>query len=300
MAEVLIPTPQLDFDPTEVAVSWSVLTRLGHRVVFATPDGAVARGDELMLTGEGLDPWGFMPGLRRLVGIGRPLRAGAVAREAYARMEKSPEFRNPIRWEAIDLDTVDGALFPGGHRARGMRSYLESETLQRSAVDAFRRSMPIAAICHGVLLLARSIDSNTNRSVLYGRNTTALTWALERKAWRIARLTRFWDPNYYRTYNERPGEPAGYMSVQSEVTRALARAADFRDVSPNEPDAAIKSSGRVRDRFDDERAAFVVRDGNYISARWPGDVHTFAKQFADLLAAGSAQQRAGSPSLLPK
>jgi hypothetical protein len=26
-----------------------------------------------------------------------------------------------------------------------------------------------------------------------------------------------------------------------------------------------------------------VHDGNYISARWPGDVHTFARTFADTL-----------------
>jgi hypothetical protein len=34
---------------------------------------------------------------------------------------------------------------------------------------------------------------------------------------------------------------------------------------------------------DDARPAFVVQDRNYISARWPGDVHTFAKTFAGLL-----------------
>jgi hypothetical protein len=26
-----------------------------------------------------------------------------------------------------------------------------------------------------------------------------------------------------------------------------------------------------------------VRDGNYVSARWPGDAHTFAKTFAAML-----------------
>ena len=37
MATVLIPMLSKDFDPTEVAVSWKVLKRLGHSVVFATP-----------------------------------------------------------------------------------------------------------------------------------------------------------------------------------------------------------------------------------------------------------------------
>jgi putative intracellular protease/amidase len=40
----------------------------------------------------------------------------------------------------------------------------------------------------------------------------------------------------------------------------------------------------VRDTWDDSRAAFVVRDGNYVSARWPGDAHTFARRSAEVLA----------------
>jgi hypothetical protein len=96
LARVLIPTPSVDFDPSEVAVSWQVLTQGGHDVVFATADGQIARGDEVMLSGEGLDPWGLVPGLRRGVVIGRFLRADRDARDAYARMEDAAEFRAPI------------------------------------------------------------------------------------------------------------------------------------------------------------------------------------------------------------
>jgi putative intracellular protease/amidase len=283
MATVLIPIPQLDFDPTEVAVSWAVLSRLGHVVRFATPDARPAAGDPMMISGEGLDPWGFVPGLSRLTLVGRALRADKRGRAAYAEMLEAPSFREPIAWSDIDLDGLDGLLLPGGHRARGMSAYIESPALQALVVQGFRRDMPVAAICHGVLLAARSVDPDTGRSVLDGRRTTALTWAMERLAWRLTRVTRFWDPGYYRTYRERPGEPAGYMSVQQEVTRALARPEDFHDVDPAEPDARLKSSGRARDRLDDERPAFVVRDRNYLSARWPGDAHTFAKRFAAML-----------------
>jgi putative intracellular protease/amidase len=73
------------------------------------------------------------------------------------------------------------------------------------------------------------------------------------------------------------------MSVQQEITRALARPEDFLDVPPDAPDYRRKTSGMTRDTWADERPAFVVRDGNYISARWPGDAHTFAKQFAAVL-----------------
>ena len=47
-----------------------------------------------------------------------------------------------------------------------MRSYIDSEVLQRLVVDAFRREMLVAAICHGMLLAARSVDPSTGRSVL--------------------------------------------------------------------------------------------------------------------------------------
>lgn len=135
-------------------------------------------------------------------------------------------------------------------------------------------------ICHGVLLAARSIDPATGRSVLYGRRTTALTWRLERTAWQLTRLTRFWDRDYYRTYTEEPGQGRGYMSVQSEVTRALENPTDFRDIARNSPGWRRKSSGMVRDTATDSGPAFVVDDGNYLSARWPGDTHTFAKMLS--------------------
>lgn len=222
-------------------------------------------------------------GLRRLVVLGRVLRADAVARAAHRALLDDPAWRKPLAWQEITLDgteAFDGLVLPGGHRARGMCEYLESPVLQGLVVDAFRRGLPVGAICHGVLLAARSVDPATGRSVLHGRRTTALTWQLERTAWQVARRSRFWDPDYYRTYREEPGQPEGYMSVQQEVTRALAAPADFLDAAG---ESARKTSGRSRDRPDDDGPAFVVEDGDYVSARWPGDVHTFAAKFATRL-----------------
>jgi putative intracellular protease/amidase len=285
VGKVLIPIPSRDFDPSEVAVSWSVLKRLGHAVAFATPDGRPGQADDLMLTGEGLDIWGLIPGLKRFPVIGRLMRANEAARRDYAAMLDDAAYRAPLRWEEARREDFDGLVLPGGHRARGMRAYLESTVLQNLVAHFFAADAPVAAICHGVLLAARSRAVDSRRSVLFGRRTTALTWALEKKAAQVGRIVRFWDPNYYRTYVDAPGEPQGYMSVEQEVTRALKRPADFLDVPADAPDYRRKAGGMVRDTFDDDRPAFVVRDGNYVSARWPGDVHTFAKTFAGLLPA---------------
>jgi putative intracellular protease/amidase len=285
VARVLFLLPARDFDPSEAAVSWRVLVNAGHVVGFATPEGQPAVADDIMVTGKGLDPWGTIPVLRNWPLIGLLLRANRDAREAYAGMIGDPSYLAPQRWDAVDASAFDALLLPGGHRARGMRDYLESEILQRHVIGFFEANKPVAAICHGVLLAARSVSKQTGRSALYGYRTTALTWALERSAWSLARVMRFWDPNYYRTYLEQDGQPDGFMSVQQEVTRALARAEDFRDVPATDPDYRRKTSGLQRDSIDDATPAFVVRDRNYVSARWPGDAHTFAKTFADMLSA---------------
>ena len=281
MGTVLIPIPDRDYDPTEVAVSWQVLRANGHQVVFATESGAPGVADDIMVTGRGLDFWSAIPVLGAITVVGRMLRANKAARRAYQDMLASAEHQHPSSWAEATLDGIDGLLLPGGHRARGMRSYIDSERLHRLVVDAFARGVIVGAICHGVLLAARSVDPATGHSVLYGRRTTSLTWALERTAWRLSRITRFWDRDYYRTYREEPGQPSGYMSVQSEVTRALKDPADFCDVERGSPHWRTKTSGMARDTATDSRPAFVVDDGTYLSARWPGDAHTFANVLSD-------------------
>jgi putative intracellular protease/amidase len=283
MATVLIPLPARDFDPTEAAVSWKVLSSAGHAVRFATPDGTRSFADDLMISGEGLDPWGFVPGLRKLKVIGAMVRANADGRAAYAELERDAAFLAPLRYDVLGGARFDGLLLPGGHRARGMRPYLESEVLQSLVVRAFAENVRVAAVCHGVLLAARSISPATGRSVLHGRRTTSLTSSQEHLAANVGRIARFWDGDYYRTYVEKPGEPCGYMGVEAEVTRALASPDDYVNVPKDAPDYGLKTDSRHRDTMVDARPAFVVRDGSYLSARWPGDVHTFAKTFAGML-----------------
>jgi putative intracellular protease/amidase len=167
-----------------------------------------------------------------------------------------------------------------------MRDYLESPVLQALVRDFFAVDKPVAAICHGVLLAARS-KTTEGTSVLHGRRTTSLTWAQERAASRLAHVGRWWDRDYYRTYPDAPGDPEGYMSVEQEVTRALANPGDYVDVLPDAPHRRRKTSGLARDTITDPTPAWVVRDGNYVSARWPGDAHTFARTFSDVLNAAA-------------
>jgi len=279
---IVMPIPRQDFDPTEVAVSWKVLTDMGFEVVFATPDGMPAEADAIMLDGIGLDPWSWVPGLRHLRVIGLMLRANADARRAYREMQSSAAFGAPLAWSALRSDAYDALILAGGHRARGMREYLESPVLQQFVATYFATGKPVGAICHGVLLAARSHNS-LGQSVLHGRRTTALTWVQERAADRLARVGRWWDPGYYRTYAEEAQQPAGYMSVEQEVARALAAPADFIQVPADAADRLRKVSGLHRDSIADMRPGWVVVDGNYVSARWPGDAHLFAKTLAQMI-----------------
>ena len=289
---VLIALPNLDFDPSEVAVPWRILTSRGHKVVFATPDGKAAAADPLMLSGEGLDAWSWVPLLRKIRLLGLALRANATARADYAALEGDSAFQAPQAYAELQVAGYDGLLLPGGHRARGMLAYLESQPLQDFTGAFFDSGKPVAAICHGVVLAARSRSPRSGKSVLHGRKTTALTWKLEHSAWSLMKFCgRFWDPAYYRTYGEQEGEAAGYRGVQAEVTRALAQPGDFIDVAADAPDHFRKSSGLFRDSAGDSRPAFVAQDGNYISARWPGDVHRFATAFSLLLEDGLPDRR---------
>jgi protease I len=70
------------------------------------------------------------------------------------------------------------------------REYLESALLQSAVATFFERDLPVAAICRGTVLAARSRVTrghDTGRSVLYGRRTTGLTRQLELLAWRLTR-----------------------------------------------------------------------------------------------------------------
>src|ERR1700758_1922394 len=110
MGSVLIPIPDRDFDPTEVAVSWQVLRANGHQVVFATESGNPGVADDIMVTGRGLDFWSAIPVLGAITVVGRMLRANKGARRAYQDMLQSLDYQLPSSWAEATLDGVDALL----------------------------------------------------------------------------------------------------------------------------------------------------------------------------------------------
>jgi putative intracellular protease/amidase len=137
-----------------------------------------------------------------------------------------------------------------------MRQYLGSEVVHRVIAAFFATQKPIAAICHGVLAAARSVRAD-GKSVLHGTRTTCLPKYMERSAY----LATFWRRGrYYRTY------PA---YVEDEVRAALE--------TPEHFERGPKELSKRGTREDDTHA-FVVEDGRYVSARWPGDAYLFGKQ----------------------
>ena len=245
---VLIATSTTDFDPTEVAVPWQILSGAGLDVCFATDTGTAGTADARMLDGKGF-------------GILKPvLIAQKPAREAYQAMLQDAAFQNPIAYDDIRLKDFEALVLPGGH-AKGIIPYLESKVLQRAIAAFFAAGKPVGAICHGVVAACRALDPDTGRSVLHGRKTTALLRRQERLAYQLTRITL---GDYYLTYP---------VTVQDEVTASLATADDFVE----------GPTPVLRDNMAHLGRGFTVRDGNYLSARWPGDVYRFSTGFLGMV-----------------
>jgi putative intracellular protease/amidase len=242
MARVLFPLPDKDFDVTEVAVPWRLLTDAGHTVVFATEQGAVPACDPLLLTGVLFGQLGAEP---------EPITF-------YRQMEQDPGFLAPLPWADVEPEDF-GALLLGGGHAPGMRQYLGSEVLHDLVARFWALERPVAAICHGVLVLARCRDTATGEPLLAGTRTTCLPAYMELLAWGI---TAWKLGSYYRTYPE---------TVQAEVE---ATGAQFE----RGPITLF-----TRGTADSDAGTFLVRDGRYVSGRWPGDSYALARDLIERL-----------------
>jgi putative intracellular protease/amidase len=252
-ARVWMALPDRDFEPGEAAIPWRTLTRAGHKVVLTTESGASPEADPRLLKG---------------VLFGK-MGASDEAKAAYREMQASPEYRTPVAWSAVDPSAYDGLLLPGGH-APGMRQYLESEELRAKVRAFWQLDRPVGAICHGVLVLSRTTDPTTGKSILAKRRTTCLVKYMELAAY----YSTFWKlGRYYRTYD---------ATVEDEVKGVLADPAAQFERGP----FVLSDPAKVG-----PKKAFVVEDGRYVSARWPGDAQLFATRFLALVAAQIARAK---------
>ena len=211
------------------------------------------------------------------------MRANRDARRAYAEMVVHPNFVAAERWDAVDASAYDGLLLPGGHRARGMRDYLESVTLQNLVVGFFEDAetgggnLPWRAAggaqcleTDGALGAPRIPDDRADLGIrkqrLVGRALHAV-------------LGSQLLPDLSGAGRAAEGLYVGAAGshARAGASRRLPRCAHGRSA------LCRKTSGLARDSMADETPAFVVRDRNYVSARWPGDIHTFAKMFSAML-----------------
>lgn len=249
--KVLVPLPTYGYDPSETAIPWKILTENNIEVQFITPNGRMASADELILKGKNLGIWKWV------------LRARKDAVLAHNEMENSKEFCNPHKYDAVDEKNFDAILLPGGHDKK-VKEYLESEILQNLIVDFFQAQKPVAAVCHGVVLVARSIDSKTGKSVIHKYKTTCLLKDQEKLAYN---LTKLWLKDYYLTYPE--------ITVEDEVLSILVDKTNLKK----------GPKPMFRDSRTNLKSGFTVRDRNYLSARWPGDIYSFSNELVKMIQA---------------
>ena len=247
--KIVIPIPSYGFDPTEVAIPWKQLVLQNFEVIFATPNGQKAAVDSIMVNGKKLGFWKFV------------LRARKDAVQTYSELEQAKSFCNPLKYDDLRESDFDAILLPGGHD-KGVIEYLESKSLQNLIVDFFNAKKTVAAICHGVVLVSRSIDPITKKSVIYDYKTTSLLKSQELLAYNMTKKRL---KDYYLTY---PG-----LTVEDEVKSSLRDSTDY--LQGKKP--------ILRDNEKRLKRGFTVRDRNYLSARWPGDSYSFSKEFIKMV-----------------
>ena len=151
---IIFPLPSYGCDPSEVAIPWKILSEKGFEIVFCTPNGNKATTDQIMLTRKKTRSFKICFGSQTRCCSG------------YSELERCEAFKNPLKYSEAKEEDFDAILLPGGHD-KPVKEYLESEILQKLIASFFTKTKPVAAICHGVVLVARAKDKQTGKSVLY-------------------------------------------------------------------------------------------------------------------------------------
>ena len=234
---VLVPLPDRDFDPTEVAVPWRGLTDAGHELIFATERRRAAAD------------------MRPAAAHRGPLRPARRRGGRYRRLRRDDRGAGVSCADPVGGGRGHGLRrpHPPGWACAGHASVPRQPALQEKVAGFWALSRPVGAICHGVLVLARTTEGATGRSVIAGRSTTCLPKYMERTAfwltaWKLGR--------YYRTY------PA---YVEDEVRDALSGSRPLR----SRPADSWPRQDRTRQRPGLHRARRPLRVGPLAWRRLP-------------------------------
>lgn len=156
----------------------------------------------------------------------------------------------------------------------GIKQYLENRELHRKMSEFWVLNHPTAAICHGVLVVARSKQlTNPKKSLLYGKRSTSLSNFQEKAAY----LLTFWRlGSYYRTYPE--------ITTEDEVKLAIYDAQTVEEANVKHVQLQLYDEGPLsfaKSSMENiNKDGYFVEDGHYLSGRWPGDAHLLAHRFA--------------------
>jgi putative intracellular protease/amidase len=229
--QILLPLPDKGFCPTEACIPWKECHSHGWQVTISTERGIQPQADRNKL-------YGPLPGL---------VSAGAEAKAAHQLMIQDPSFHHPIPYAEIDPQQYDAILLPGGD-ALPMAQYLESSLLQGKVLQFWQLAKLVGAICHGVLVLARTIDPATGHSVIYGRKVAAPPRSLDLLAYRMD------------SWLVRHGYIMYPQCVADEVRACLQKPED------------LFTASILRQ--------YAVVDGNLVTSRWYLEAGIFATRFA--------------------
>ena len=221
-------------------------------------------------------------------------------------MVQDAPIQSPLSWTSpsFSLDPYNLLFFPGGHE-KGVRQVIDAtiihehltryfpQTLRSATVPTLAINDPdngpskgtksIAAVCHGVMVLAEAthshspsspntqeelqqspgeklpVSENAGQSLLWDVETTALPAFFEHAAfWG----TRLFLGDYYKTYG------AGSPCVEHSVSKRLRNKKQWKGYAGFSP--------------------FVVEDRKYryMSGRWPGDAALLAEKVVGMVKEG--------------
>jgi len=144
-----------------------------------------------------------------------------------------------------------------------MKVYFESQVIREQVTNFWKLKRTIGAMSRGVLVLARTVKSKNNLSIIRKKNTTTFTKILEDTAYYTTKLSY---GNLFKPYEK---------SCEEEVCEHL-----------EHPTTQYQKGSLVQARKKDSlfnQSGFVVIDENYISSRWAGDSYTFICKYIKLL-----------------